>query len=325
MKKTTDGQSPEDDDPGSSSLKAVLEQVLDLQAQWSATNTDAMQERGRLVREVGPTVLRGVIRETGADRLGTEGSNGRGNISRVPWMRVFGPEHSPSATDGWYLVYLFGVDGSKVYLSLNQGTTESIRVPSGQWLKSRPRDEIATRAADARALLKKEGDDPGKYLFDIVLRDPGPLGRGYESGNVLARQYEGGDLPDEAELRRDLLDMLPLLDKLYAETKLSDPSAWDEFIAWARRFHEWDGFDADERDYKIEAAESIREALEAMADGAENWVDLLKRSFQEAHLTSWRTDSRFIEWIQENQQVAIEILETMWPSDDPERGTEGVP
>ena len=181
-------------------LKAVLEQVLDLQAKWKAAKTDTMRKRGRLVEEVGPVVLRGVIKASSADDFSTEGSNGTGSISRVPWMRIFRPEHSPAATEGWYLVYLFAADGSMVYLSLNQGTTESVRVKSGQRFKSRPKDELATKVAEARALINKEGDDLDKYLLEIKLGDKGPLGRGYERGNVLARQYDSGDLSNETGL-----------------------------------------------------------------------------------------------------------------------------
>ena len=49
----------------------------------------------------------------------------RGGVGPVPWVRIFSPSYSPRPTEGFYVVYLFAGDGSRVYLSLNQGTSES--------------------------------------------------------------------------------------------------------------------------------------------------------------------------------------------------------
>lgn len=107
----------------------LLGKVLDLQPSWTAANTEKMQERGVVVRQQLPDLLRAHGRDlsaalgTSLDNLGVEGRDGTGLKSEIPWVRVFGREQSPSSTTGWYVVYLFSASGRRVYLSLNQGTT----------------------------------------------------------------------------------------------------------------------------------------------------------------------------------------------------------
>jgi 5-methylcytosine-specific restriction enzyme A len=55
--------------------------------------------------------------------LVVEGSPGRGNWAAVPWISVFDPVITTSATRGYYVVYLFHTNQPVVHLSLNQGTT----------------------------------------------------------------------------------------------------------------------------------------------------------------------------------------------------------
>jgi hypothetical protein len=66
--------------------------------------------------------------ELGAGLL-VEGSAGAGNWAAVPWISIFDPAITTSATDGYYVVYLFHVNKPVVHLSLNQGTT-AVRDPA---------------------------------------------------------------------------------------------------------------------------------------------------------------------------------------------------
>ena len=51
------------------------------------------------------------------------GSPGKGKGAATPWIAIFDPLVTSSATRGYYVVYLFHVKSSTVHLSLNQGTT----------------------------------------------------------------------------------------------------------------------------------------------------------------------------------------------------------
>src|SRR5262249_12180213 len=55
--------------------------------------------------------------------LVVEGSPGQGNWAAVPWISVFDPAVTTSATRGHFVVYLFHSTDPVVHLSLNQGTT----------------------------------------------------------------------------------------------------------------------------------------------------------------------------------------------------------
>src|SRR5437868_5362064 len=55
--------------------------------------------------------------------LSIQGSPGQGNWAVVPWIGIFDPAVTSSATAGYYVVYLFNALNPVVHLSLNQGTT----------------------------------------------------------------------------------------------------------------------------------------------------------------------------------------------------------
>src|SRR5262249_19638557 len=115
-------------------LREALQSVLELQKYWTAHTTPEMQERAILVRNRIPLFLEPVA---DAWQFKVQGGPGSGSNNRVPWVRVFNPELSPSPQEGWYAVLLFAADGATVFLSLNQGTTDW----SGG--RSKPKDQEA--------------------------------------------------------------------------------------------------------------------------------------------------------------------------------------
>jgi len=96
-------------------------------------------------------------------------------------------------------------------------------------------------------------------------------------------------------------------------------SPWDEFIHWAKRFHEWEEFDASERDYKLRAAEALAEAKESLYAGGD-WQPLLRRSFtyRGNNLVSWRVHGRFSQWVEEHPVAAEDALRRLWVPGDAE-------
>jgi hypothetical protein len=85
------------------SLQEMLVEVLDLQKVWTSSNTDKMKERGLLVRKGIPQALTTEVTNLGSGKayLRVEGSDGSGSKTRVPWVRLFDPKHSPKPTAGW--------------------------------------------------------------------------------------------------------------------------------------------------------------------------------------------------------------------------------
>jgi hypothetical protein len=198
--------------------------------------------------------------------LEVEGSDGVGRKSRIPWVRVFSLSRAPSATSGWYLVYLFAADGSSVFLSLNQGTTRPER---GQFT-NRPADFLADRVEWARQLLGDALNDVSGQ-DEIRLQDSGNLGSGYERGNVWAIEYPFEDIPSETDLQRDLAAFVGLLSVIYSNDTLTDakppvhgqrPSVKDSraFVAWMR---DWYGPDLVES--RSTAEQEARDLLDEAA------------------------------------------------------------
>ena len=150
-----------------------------------------------VIRRGAPDELRGALDTIDGPFL-VKGSPGRGSHwAAVPWLAVFDPTVTTSATRGYYLVYLFPAHGEVVHLSLAQGTVAAIR-------------EHGTRA---EAFLRTSGDALRMRLSDFIDRLPntsitlgsaGELPDGYEAAHILGLTYDLEDLGDERRLRADL-------------------------------------------------------------------------------------------------------------------------
>jgi hypothetical protein len=153
--------------------------------------------------------------------LRTEPGGRQGNFSPLPWVRVYSPEYAPSAQAGVYLVYLFAADGSRVYLSLNQGTSE---FRSGHMRTITDTRVLLARGGEARSALGDLIESPGAAGAALSMdlgstglhsRDSRVRALAYEHANIVAHEYLSGAIPDDGQLFADLAGMLPLLAHLY--------------------------------------------------------------------------------------------------------------
>lgn len=199
-------------------VRELLRDVLLLQPEWSPKNTPAMQERGRLVRhevagwvrEQLPALKRAAPVEI--DDWRVEASDGAGNKNAIPWVRVHSAARSPKATKGWYVVYLFGAQGDRVYLSLMQGTSRWV---NGEF-KPRPQSELRRRAQQARDLLSVRLRPRPDLVEEIALKaSKSTLGPAYEAGTVAAFEYPLDALPSDEVLSGDLIFLASVLSHLY--------------------------------------------------------------------------------------------------------------
>ena len=190
-------------------LRLALEEVLALQERWErgGVNNEAMERRGVLIRSSVPDILRNFLDAVDQPReLAVEGSDGAGRKARVPWTRVYSPTLSPKPTEGWYLVYLFSADGTRAYLSLNQGATDA---KAGY--RGRTDSFLGERVEWARSQIQHL-DLPSRQ---IDLGEATPLARAYEASHVAGIVYDRDEVPDDAALADDLLLLLPGLEALY--------------------------------------------------------------------------------------------------------------
>lgn len=200
-------------------VRDEFEEVLLLQTEYTHLNTVDMERRGKLVRTEIADQLRLLLPQlttsSGIDDLRVEGRDGTGPKTEVPWTRVYSARRSPSATIGWYLVYLFSAAGDRVYLSLNQGTTSW----DGVGFVPRPYPQLEARVRWARERLGL-GESPVDGWTESIQLDGvvSKLGRGYEVGNVIAREYDLDAIPTDIELAQDLLTAGSWLSTIYADT-----------------------------------------------------------------------------------------------------------
>ncbi|PPI95202.1 MrcB family domain-containing protein [Nocardia nova] len=206
-------------------LGDLLNEVLKLQADRSAALADPpMRRRSRVVEHEIPAAIRPWVAAR-FPQWSTEGSGGKGSASEVPWSRVFGADRSPSATVGWYLVYLFDSTGAAVYLSLMQGTTT--------WNSAikdfvfRDTEDLLRRVEWARSVLKTDGSKPASFQAISGLGG-NRLARGYVTGNVHCIRYAAEEIPTDEQLRSDLVMMGELLEKVYAAEAASAYMPGDE-------------------------------------------------------------------------------------------------
>lgn len=101
---------------------------------------------------------------------------------------------------------------------------------------------------------------------------------------------------------------------------VSESDRWDEFIRWARQFYEFENFDKEERDYKLEIAAILRQVRDALRSG-EPWLPQLRKAFGPPNnITSWRTHDAFLKWAESRPETAAAALQAVWTENaGPER------
>lgn len=152
---------------------------------------------GAVIRRGAPDELRAALAPIDGPFL-VKGSPGRGSHwAAVPWIAIFDPAVTTSATRGFYLVYLFPAHREAVHLSLAQGTVAALRAHG-------PRAGTHLRASgDAlRARLSDFADALPNAT--ITLGSAGELPEGYEAAHIRGLSYDLDALGDERRLRRDL-------------------------------------------------------------------------------------------------------------------------
>jgi 5-methylcytosine-specific restriction protein A len=105
--------------------------------------------------------------------------------------------------------YLVTPDGSRTFLSLEQGTKEILDRVGGR----RYREVLQDTATRDVGLLAQQ-DISGQLTGPINLNATTTNARGYEAGNILAIEYVRGQAPDEDVLETDLTRLLLLYQSL---------------------------------------------------------------------------------------------------------------
>jgi len=130
------------------------------------------------------------------------------------------------------------------------------------------------------------------------------------------------------DIDRDLLQVRAGLEERYGRdfdyyrapvvSLWQTPTKWDTFVRWASRFYEWPGFDAGERDYKLQIAANLRRARASVLSGSATWHDDLRKAFNPPNnLTPWQVNDSFLKWCAAQPDAAIYALSTLWTETEP--------
>ena len=139
--------------------------------------------------------------------LKTNVSIGQGKWAEVPWIGIFNPEITTSATNGIYIVYLFSADLKKVFLCQGQGVT-SIKKEFGKDQKSellRRSDLIRTRVPNYKSTFN---------YGQIDLAGNGTRANSYGPGVAYFKEYDLFNLPENSQMENDLNEIISLYDLL---------------------------------------------------------------------------------------------------------------
>ena len=180
-------------------LHATLTRIL---TEYPAAKYEPLEGHAlaQFIRGDAEDAVQQALGELGAG-LVVEGSPGQGNWAAVPWISVFDPAITTSATRGYYVVYLFHAHEPVVHLSLNQGTT-AVR----EEFAGKAREVLADRAEFMRKRVAEYGQ-----LLPVQTIDLGSNARlpgDYVAGHALGTSYTLGALPNEATLRTDLQNVV---------------------------------------------------------------------------------------------------------------------
>ena len=150
-----------------------------------------------------------------------KGGAGKGVFATVPWLAVFDPLVTTSATRGYYVVYLFNKQENAVYLSLNQGATA---------LRNEFRSRAPKVLRERAAFMRERVQDYAVHFSSapISLDSTLDLPRDYEAGHAFGRRYHLDSLPSEAELVDDFQRIVRSYDALTHRGGLSTSLAEEE-------------------------------------------------------------------------------------------------
>ena len=207
-------------------LSENIQRVLELQGSYSPNNTPEMQERGVLIRNDLRESLVAILSKSGSDKWEVEGRDGTGLKTSVPWVRIFRREFSPSVREGFDIVFLFATDGSSVYVSLNQGTTNLVKTA----FVPKSLEEIQDSTNWARNILKSNSALESKLKEMLAqasvmnLGSPTKMAASYIPGDVVHVRYVKDQIPSDEKLAEDIIGLLPLLDEIYSKEKPKEAS-----------------------------------------------------------------------------------------------------
>ncbi|WP_081288276.1 MrcB family domain-containing protein [Mycobacterium asiaticum] len=109
------------------------------------------------------------------------------------------------------MVFLFSAAGDRIYLSLNQGTTRW----DGAEFRRQPEALLVARPNWARSVLMAGAPFPPKWNSNPTRQYCQRARHRYALGNVVAPEYLLDEIPADAEIEQDLLQIIGWLGQIH--------------------------------------------------------------------------------------------------------------
>lgn len=178
------------------------------------------------------------------------GSVGQGVWATIPWISCFDRAITTSATNGYYVVYLFKADMSGVFISLNQGYTyfkEKYGAKQG-------REKIQHTAK----LIRLKVDVPEEFKLEkIDLGSTKDLAVGYERGHIYGKYYDLNNLPTDKQMIEDFNVLLEAYKKIAIFMNGRDVKNFNDYLLLQ---DDLEFLETDEETYQQKANEMANEA-----------------------------------------------------------------
>jgi 5-methylcytosine-specific restriction protein A len=182
----------------------LLEVLTKISSEYAVASNDkfAQHPLARFIRSEAPRTIEEALGPL-SNGLRVVGSAGAGNWASVPWISVFDPIVTESATRGYYVVYLFHASEPIIHLSLNQGTT-AVREEFGSDARLIMRDQATLMRHRVEDLFERD------MVTQIELGSSQELPRDYEAAHATGYSYKLTDPPTESRLISDLRKLTKL-------------------------------------------------------------------------------------------------------------------
>lgn len=186
----------------------LRELILEIAKNYEAQSALPLKENSfaQRVRDNGKEILRAAVAD---ENLLYKASVGAGNWAEIPWLGIFNPESTRSATEGIYVVYLFSSDFKKIYLCQGQGVTK-IKEEFGKGQLQ----ELKRRSQLIRARVPEHASEFSSV--DVALGGGTLLAKEYDSAVAYHIAYDTDNLPKNETLESDLRSAVRLYTLLIA-------------------------------------------------------------------------------------------------------------
>jgi 5-methylcytosine-specific restriction protein B len=135
---------------------------------------------------------------------------GMGSFADVPWVAILHERFGGTASNGYFVVFLFAKDSKRVYLTMGVGAGSAV---SGNW-RSADRVSAEARAMQLRSQCRNLADLGFRLANDLDLSTTAWRARSYVAGTAAYKVYDTDKLPDASEIEVDFLQAYECFSRL---------------------------------------------------------------------------------------------------------------